>query len=112
MLTTAKETIGALDSRIALYTRSTTVNDYGESTETFTLLASVWAKVEYPITGSNESQEARVNLFEQRVDFTIRSRSDIDQTSRIVYDGKTYDIERITEIWRNAYLKLTCEYRK
>lgn len=112
MLTTPKETIGALDRRIALYSRTTSVNSYGEAAESFTLLATVWAKVDYPLTGSQEAHVEKINLFEQRTEFTIRKRTDINQTSRIVYDSKTYDIERIAEIGRGGYLKITAEHRK
>ena len=111
MLTTQKETIGQLDRRITLQTRSTSVNSYGESVETFTDLATVWAKVEYPLTGSMESQEQKIHLVESRVEFTIRERADILYTSRIVYNGKTFDVERISEVGRGGYLKITTEYR-
>lgn len=111
MLTTPKETIGALDRRITLQSRTVSVNDYGEGVEAFTTLATVWAKVDYPLTGSQEEQVEKIHLFQQRVEFTIRKRSDVLQVDRIVYDSKTYDIERIAEIGREGYLKITAEHR-
>lgn len=112
MLTTRKEKIGHLDRRITLKTRTVAVDAYGGGVETFADLAEVWAKVEYPITDSGEDYVNAVNLVTQRIDFTIRHRTDLDFVDRIVYDSKIYDIERIAEVGRDGYLKITATLKK
>lgn len=76
-------------------------------------MATVWAMVEYPITGSSETYQDQVNLAQTRVDFTIRHRDDVGHVERISYNSNTYDIEApIAELGRNDYLKMRCKLRK
>lgn len=103
---------GLLDRRITLQSRTVAANAYNEQIETWTDILDVWAKVEYPATGSDEITQSGLNVAFQRVMFTIRHRNDIGFVERIVYKSETYDIERIEEIGRKQYLKLTTEKRK
>ena len=112
MLTTPKVAIGQLDRRITLQSRTTAGKAYGEPIETWTDLATVWAAVDYPLTGSGEAYQDHINLAQTRVEFIIRKRTDVGFVERIVYDSETYDIERKAEIGRGGYLKLTGNLRK
>ncbi len=103
---------GELDRRITLQSRTVAANAYNEPVETWADLATVWAKVEYPITGSDEVTDKGLNVATQRVHFTIRHRTDVGYVERIVYNSENYDIERLAEIGRKQYLKLTAEKRK
>lgn len=103
---------GQLDRRIVLQNRTTAANAYNEPVETWATLATVWAKVEYPVTGSDEATEQNLNVARRRVDFTIRYRADVGFVERITYNGGTYDIERISELGRQNFLKITAEERK
>ncbi len=103
---------GQLDRRITLQTRTTAANAYNEPVETWTTLATVWAKVEYPKTGSEEVTEKGLNVARRRVEFTIRYRTDVGFVERVIYNRITHDIERIAELGRNDFLKLTAEERR
>lgn len=103
---------GKMDRRITLQTRTVAANAYNEPIETWTTLATVWAALEYPITGSDEETADKLNISRQRVIFTIRYRDDTGYVERVLYNDEVYDIERIAEIGRNQYLKLTTEKRK
>lgn len=103
---------GQLDRRVTLQTRTTAANAYNEPVETWSDLMTVWAKVEYPISGSDEETEKGLNIARRRVYFTIRHRTDIGFIERVTYDSGTYDIERIAELGRNDFLKLTTEERR
>jgi len=103
---------GKLDSRIALQQRTVAPNAYNEPIETWTTLATVWASIEYPITGSDEETADKLNIARRRAIFTIRYLDSVDFISRILYGTEVYDIERIAEVGRKQYLKLTAETRK
>ena len=103
---------GKLDRRITIQQRTVSGNAYSEPIETWTTLATVWAGVEYPITGSDEETSDNLNVARQRAIFTIRYIDSVDFISRILYGTEIYDIERISEVGRRQYLKLTAEKRK
>ena len=102
---------GQLDRRITLQSRTTAADAFNTPIETWSDLATVWAKVEYPSTGSDEDTASGLNVARRRVDFTIRHRTDVGFVERVRYSGGTYDIERIAELGRNDFLKLTTEER-
>ena len=96
--------IGRLDRYIILQSVSTSVDAYGQPVESFSTLASVWAKIEY---------KSEVEKFENEqlravssIDFTIRYRTDITEQMRISYDSNIYQIIGISEIGRGEGLKL------
>lgn len=103
---------GQLDRRITIQSRTTTADKYAAPVETWSTLATVWAKVEYPITGSDEQTQQGLNVATTRVIFTIRHRSDVGFTDRIQYNSEVYDIERIAELGRKSFLQITAERRK
>lgn len=103
---------GELDRRITLQRRTVEGNAYAEPIETWATLATVWAKVEYPVTASDEATIQGLNLATTRTEFTIRFLSGLGFTDRVQYNDEVFDIERISELGRKSYLKLTCERRK
>jgi SPP1 family predicted phage head-tail adaptor len=103
---------GHLDRRIILQKRTTAANEYNEPIETWTTLDTVWSMVEYPMTGSDEQTTAGLIQATTRVEFTIRYRTDIGFINRIQYNSTIFDIERISEVGRNSFLKITAERRK
>ena len=103
---------GKLDRRITLQQRTVAANAYNEPIETWTILATVSAAIEYPITGSDEETADKLNIARRRAIFTIRYLDSVDLVSRILYGTEVYDIERIAEVGRKQYLKLTAETRE
>lgn len=103
---------GKLDRRITIQQRTVALDAYNEPVETWSALATVWAKVDYPLTASDENVTDGLNVAYTRIEFTIRHRTDIGFINRIVYGSDTYDVERISEEGRKSYLKITAERRK
>lgn len=103
---------GELDRQITLQSRTVAANAYGEPIETWSTLATVRAKIEYPITGSDEQTQQGLNIARTRANFIIRHRSDVGFVERIQYDSETWDIERIAEDGRKSFLIITAERRK
>jgi SPP1 family predicted phage head-tail adaptor len=96
---------GKLDRRVTLQSASVSTDGFGQSVRTYGTLAQVWAKVEYrgvPKEGEDGEKLASVN----KVRFTIRYRSDVDATTKISWDSKSYEIEGVSLEGRERYLIL------
>ena len=117
------EKAGRLDRRITIQRATTAADGYGTPVETWADVATVWAHVSYPLTGSGETQYDAVHLATTNVVFTIRHRDGLLHTDRIVYNGHNHDITRIAEASgppgtgnlnnsREAFLQVTAERRK
>jgi len=76
--------------------------------KTWSKLATVWAKVSYVSGGEVYEADQRVAL--RIAKFFIRYRSDVDETCRILYDTKYYDILGIEEVDRKRFLVIKCQY--
>jgi SPP1 family predicted phage head-tail adaptor len=74
---------GALDQRVRLQQRSSAVDVLGQSVETWTDVATVWAQAQ-PLRG-REFFAAGAMQSEATVRFRIRWRSDVDATYRVVW---------------------------
>ena len=97
--------IGELDRRINLYTYTQTQSQTGEPVRSWTLLAAVWALVEY--SGGSENIIADTPTATADIFFTIRYRSSITEKIRVEYHGVSYNVTHIEEIDRKRYLKLS-----
>lgn len=60
--------------------------------------AEVWAKVDYARTGSGEAIQTDQEIVTNRLIFYIRKNLKIDETYRILYNGREYDILIIREL--------------
>lgn len=96
---------GKLDRRITINTTTTAQDNAGQPIATTVLLATVWAHVDQ-LRGREPFQGEQFNA-QQLTVFTIRYRSDVDETMSIVHDGETYDIQSIREIGRREGLEIT-----
>jgi len=94
---------GKLDRRVELQSASVSTDGFGQAVRTYSTLASVWAQVDYtgaPKEGNEAGKLASVN----RVRFTIRYRTDVDATIKIVWKGDTYEVEGISQEGRERFL--------
>lgn len=96
---------GKLDRRIVIQTPTATRDGAGQPVKTWGLLATVWAKVEH-LRGKEPFQGEQFNAQRTSV-FTIRHRTDVDETMQIIFDGDTYDIQSIAEKGRREGLEIT-----
>ena len=106
--------IGKMDRRVTLQALSVTKDSKGGTVKTWSTLGVVWAGVRYPATmAMNEGEEAGVETSIIPVEFTIRWRQDItiNETIRVYYQSKYYDVKRVNEIGRKEMLKLVTEKR-
>ena len=86
---------GKLDRLITIQAATTTQNEFGEPIPSWSNLADVWA--EYLPGGGSERFTAQQVYAETTARFRIRWRSDVDAMSRILFDGKTWDILAVDE---------------
>ena len=100
---------GKLDRRITLRSDSVSTDSFGQAVRTYSDLGNVWAKVDYRTVkeGAETSRLTSVN----KVRFTIRYRSDVDATTKITWDGNTYEIEGVSLEGRERYLILDTTLR-
>lgn len=103
---------GRLDRRIVIQ-RSTTVNDsFNQPVETFSTLATVWASA-VPVS-DGERMKAGQTLANKMMRFTIRYSSDVsdvDPRDRIVFNGRTFDVNGAKEIGRREGIEITATAR-
>ena len=95
---------GQLDRRITLRGATVATDAFGQSVRTYGDLAQVWAKVDYRTTKEDEETSKLTSL--NKVKFTIRYRNDVDATVKILWNGKTYEIEGVSLEGRERYLIL------
>ncbi len=104
--------IGRMDRRITLKTPTLTKNAIGESLKTYSTLDVVWASIKFPSgMAMNEGEEAGIEKAIKPVEFSIRFRTDVDETVNVYYQSKTYEVKRVVEIGRRDGLRLITEVR-
>ena len=103
--------IGRMDRRITIQELTVSVDPkYGKPTKTWTDFATVWAN-SYA-GGGREFTEARQLNAEISVQFQIRYIEGPSATMRILYDGRYYDIDRISEVGRRERLNIFAKARQ
>lgn len=104
-------TIGELDRRVEIYNVSTSRNDYGELTRSYSLFRTVWAAIEWK-GGTEKIDESSKITGMTRLHIYIRNldMSNLTLQSKIVYDSKDYFPKVINQIdGRTAFLEIICE---
>lgn len=103
---------GRLDVRIVILRATSTPNAMNEAVETWNTLATVWASKTPVMDG--EKWAAGQTLADATVRFTIRWSSavaDVNPRDRISYDGRTWDIQGVKDMGRDAYREITATAR-
>lgn len=100
--------IGHLNRRIEIQRPESSRSPSGAELLTWTCVAYVWAAVSYARTGSGEDVEGDQLVATNRVIFTIRERSGLNEKMRLVYRDDIFNIMIIREI-QGHYLELTAE---
>lgn len=81
---------GAYQYLIELYHRETKLNDYGEEVESYVLVRKTRAAINF------RSKSRELGLMEERMPGTyemiVRSYVEVDDTSRVKWQGKTYRV--------------------
>ena len=98
-------TIGHLKHRITLQKLITTTNENGFSEESYVDDKELWASIRNLY--GKEFYEAAAVQKEMTVKFIIRVTSDLDETMRILFKGKIYNITSIDNIrYENKYIEI------
>lgn len=100
---------GRLDRRIRIERFTVTRDDFNAPSEAWATLTTVWASVRQ-FTGYERNLADQVQGHAATV-FTIRHSStvaDVNPKDRVVYDGRTFNIEAVAEIGRREGLALSC----
>ena len=95
-----------LDRIIEIQRRVVTRDSFGSEVETWAELETVWANVNQ--TGADEAfrNEANREVATRDARMTIHYRDDIDETMRVIYDERAWDIRGIAEIGFKNKLEL------
>ena len=97
--------IGELRNRITFQKLVITTNDNGFETEVYEDIKTVWARVSN-LLGKEYFSAAAVQK-EKTVKFLIRATTRIDETMRILFKDKCYNITSISNIrFENKYMEI------
>lgn len=97
---------GRLDRKASFYSKSSVRDDYNASTDTWTTLAfSTWGSVQY--AGGDMILSNEEKFYSGVIFYTIRYRSGVVETMKVVIDNIWYRITYIEELGRKEGLKIT-----
>jgi head-tail adaptor len=96
---------GRLDRKASFYTLTTSRGDFGESTDTYTLSFNTWGTIQY--AGGDAILSNEEKFYSGLVFLTIRYRTGITETMRVVIDDIWYRITYIEELGRREGLRIT-----
>ena len=85
--------IGKMDQRIALQREIATPDGIGGVTKAWSTFATVWARVA-PVRGAEAVQEGRM-MASELVKFTIYTRADVTELTRLVWNGTAFNVRNI-----------------
>ena len=106
----SKEKIGQMRNRIEIQSYSITRNSAGEEFLVWSVLATVWAAIEYKGAGSDESEQQNQLTAMINALIRIRYRSDLNTKMRIRFDGKYWNIRALLPDHMKSYLTIECEH--
>lgn len=98
---------GILDRVIKLQDRASGINALGEPSGAWNDTATVWANYS-PVRGT-ESFMGNQKYASAEAKFIIRYRTGVTARTRIIYDGKTWDILGVEEIGRQEGLAIVAK---
>jgi SPP1 family predicted phage head-tail adaptor len=104
---------GRRDRPVQLQTRTESTGPTGQVLEGWSPLTTVWATVEVLAGDESWDGAAAQRTAMQRVTFTIRWRPGLSpRGTRVVWEGREYDVKNVAEVGRQDALALTCEARE
>ena len=98
-----------LDRIVELQARRVTSDSFGSEIEGWSEIDKVWAKVNQTGVSENFENESNRAVALRNSTIRIRWRDDVQETSRVVYDGFPWDIKGIAEIGYRRELELFCQ---
>ena len=98
---------GRLDRRITIQRKTTSLDNAGEPSESWTDLTTVWAEVR-GLTGQERINGEHL-VAQEQVQFRIRWSTTVDDVSpldQISFNGEIYDIIQATPVGRNEAIQI------
>ena len=86
---------GTLNRQITIQKQGTTLDDYGEPTSGWVVVATVWADVRHASGMETVKSGAEVSVVKASI--RIRRRTDVTAGMRVLCDGKVYDIRAVLD---------------
>lgn len=108
----ARTRIGELDEEITVRRYTITRDEYGGEVRTWETLLTLWAKVDYAKTDSDEREEGGRVISWQRIIFTVRHTGQILPNDVILYDSLEHDILFVEKTGRKQFEILTTQLRQ
>lgn len=102
-----KERSGQMNQRVQIHFPTQTVNNYGERVEAWQALGYRWAKVEYQ--NKNEVAEMGQPTVMTSVNFTLRNNAEVNETMRVYYNERLYNIQAIQISQDRLFTRLLTE---
>lgn len=87
--------VGAMRERVAIHAQTQTVDGVGDIATTWTQVAACWARMR-PLSAAQVERAGRDDAI-RRYEMTIRYRTDIATNSRVVWRGRRFDVEGVTD---------------
>ena len=88
-----------LDRIVELQERRVTRDNFGSEVVSWSEIDKVWANVKQTGTSEDFENDANRAVALRNATIRIRWRGDVQETSRVVYDGFPWDIKGIAEPW-------------
>lgn len=93
-----------LDRQIRIERKVSARDGFGGETIAYQLRAEVWAAVIY--TRGREAFLSGQPTPANDIEFRVRWRADVEETDRVVFEGKAYDIQYLAEMGRRRKLRI------
>ena len=99
---------GSLRHRLTIQSVGSTLDDYGDLSNSWTTLATVWGAIN-PLSGREESIGEELKGVVTHL-IKIRYKSGVTPNSRISFDSRTFQIESVKN-WeeRGVFMELLCK---
>ncbi len=99
---------GRLRHRIQLQHATETQDTTGDPVRRYTTYATVWASIQ-PVRGAEYFTAQQAGASRQH-EVRIRYRDDVEETDRIVYGSRTFEVEAVLTPWEvHSELLLYCK---
>lgn len=86
---------GEVRRKITIQAATTVADDYGGSTQTLADVAEVWATIQ-PLEGREQLLAMQTGMTRPHR-FSMRYREDVTGASRILYDGRAFNVTSVTD---------------
>ena len=101
--------IGKLDRKITVETKTTAKDSFGQEIDSWTELGTFWAQYKPRLNSAAAVADTASQVqFREVASFVLRYRSDLPDTARILFQGKTWIITQRGEVGgdRRRYMEL------